>query len=69
MDAQKVQADADALAKKRNVTYNTIPQELQGKAANIIKGVLPGKYQIPETSGLTADVKSQSNTINFTLTE
>jgi hypothetical protein len=28
---------------------------------------VPSKYTLPETSGLTAEVKAQSNTINFDL--
>ncbi len=69
MDLKKVQADADAQAKKLGVTYNAIPQEIQAKAAKLAKGALPGKYQLAETSDLEKEVKAQSNTINFELTD
>lgn len=67
VDAGKIRADADDLAKKRGVSYNAIPQELQIKAAKKAKGALPGKYQIPETSDLQKEVKAESNTIDIEL--
>ena len=33
------------------------------------KQLIPSKYMAPETSGLTAEVKAQSNTIDFQLTD
>ncbi len=69
LDAQKLKADADAQAKKRGVTYNAIPQELQAQASKSAKGALPGKYQLTETSNLEKEVKAQSNTIDFELTD
>ena len=68
-DTAKAQAEVDALAKKRGVTYSRIPEGFQGRAKNLIKGVVPGKYQTPETSGLEKEVKAQSNTIDFVLTD
>jgi hypothetical protein len=38
-----------------------------GKATANAKDRIPAKYQLPETSGLTAKVEERSNTINFTL--
>jgi len=40
-----------------------------GKAAAKAKNLVPGKYQLAETSGLKQTVKAQSNTINFDLTD
>jgi hypothetical protein len=39
-----------------------------GKAAAASKDLVPGKYQLPETSKLKATVKERSNTIDFQLT-
>jgi hypothetical protein len=39
------------------------------QASKVAKRLVPGKYGIPETSGLTAEVKAQSNTLNFPLTD
>ncbi|MHC5541310.1 peptidase associated/transthyretin-like domain-containing protein [Singulisphaera rosea] len=69
VDSNQVQTDSNALAKKRGVTYNAIPQELQIKAAKKAKGALPGKYQIAETSDLQKDVKAESNTIDINLAD
>lgn len=69
VDSGQIQADADALAKKRGVTYNAIPQELQAKATKTAKGSLPGKYQIPETTSLEKEVQAQSNTFDIELTD
>jgi hypothetical protein len=39
------------------------------KANKTAKNLIPVKYASPETSGKTAEVKEQSNTINFDLTD
>ncbi|MHC5539955.1 hypothetical protein ACYOEI_17180 [Singulisphaera rosea] len=67
VDSGKVQAEANEQAKKKGLTYNAIPQELQIKAAKKAKGALPGKYQIPETTDITKEVKAQSNSIDVEL--
>jgi hypothetical protein len=69
IDTEQVKAQSDAQAKKRGVTYNVIPQELQIKASKAAKGSLPGKYQIPDTSNIEKEVKAQSNTIDIELTD
>lgn len=38
------------------------PQLIAGKAAIAAKNLIPAKYSSPETSGLTFEVKEQSNT-------
>jgi len=44
------------------------PQLIAGKAAAAAKNLVPAKYSSPETSGLTFEVKEQSNTeADFTL--
>lgn len=40
-----------------------------GKAAAKAKNLIPGKYQLAETSGLKQTVKAGSNKINFDLTD
>jgi len=40
-----------------------------GKAAARAKNLVPGKYQLPETGGLTATVEEKSNTIDFKLAD
>jgi hypothetical protein len=40
-----------------------------GKAAARAKNLIPGKYQLPETGGLTATVEERSNNFDFTLTD
>jgi len=37
------------------------------KAQSKAKNLIPAKYALPDTSGLTASVKAQSNTIDFDL--
>ena len=39
------------------------------KAVKNAKPLVPAKYSLAETSGLTAEVKAQSNTVNFDLTD
>ena len=68
VDMAKLQADSDALAKKRGVEkFGSIPQELMGQASKAAKGSLPGKYQIPSTSDIEKVVKAESNKIDIEL--
>ena len=39
------------------------------KAVKSAKLLVPSKYSLTETSGLTAEVKAQSNSITFDLTD
>jgi len=39
------------------------------KANKTAKALVPSKYNLPETSGLTEEVKAQSNSINFDLVD
>jgi hypothetical protein len=43
------------------------PQKVAARAAAAAKNLIPAKYSSPETAGLTAEVKEQSNTVNFEL--
>jgi hypothetical protein len=45
------------------------PQKIAAKAVAVAKNLVPAKYGSPETSGLTFEVKEQSNTANFPLTD
>ncbi|WZP00916.1 hypothetical protein EP7_002575 [Isosphaeraceae bacterium EP7] len=71
LDSGALQAESDALAKKKKVTYTRIPPELQAKAVAKHKatGTIPARYEAPTTSGLEKEVKSGSNTIDIELTE
>jgi hypothetical protein len=44
-------------------------QEDVARAAAKAKDLIPGKYQLPETSKLKATVKEESNKLNFSLTD
>lgn len=67
LDADAMRSEADAVAKKKGVTYTAIPQELQAKALKSLKSSLPGKYQTASTSDFEVEVKSQPNAINLEL--
>ena len=68
VDMGHLQADSDALAKKKGLEkFGSIPQELMGKASKAAKGSLPGKYQIASTSDVEKEVKAQSNKIDIEL--
>jgi hypothetical protein len=71
LDNDSLQADSDALAKKKKLVYTRIPPELQAKAVAKHKatGSIPAKYEAPSTSGLEKQVKAQTNTIDIDLTE
>jgi hypothetical protein len=53
--------------KKAMATY--FPQKVAARAAAKAKNLVPAKYSSPETSGLTFEVKAQSNTAEFPLTD
>jgi hypothetical protein len=53
--------------KKAMAAY--FPQKVAAQAAAKAKSLVPIKYGSPETSGLTYEVKEQSNTADFTLTD
>lgn len=44
-------------------------EEMQERANAVGKPLIPQKFFVPESSGLTAEVKSGSNTFDFTLSE
>lgn len=46
-----------------------LPQEMVAKAQKSAKNNIPAKYSTPSTSGLTFEVKEQSNTADFNLTD
>ena len=45
------------------------PQKQAHFANKVAKSLVPAKYQLADTSGLTATVEAHSNTINFDLTD
>ena len=49
-------------ASEREALAAAYPQLIAGKAAIAAKNLIPAKYSSPETSGLTFEVKEQSNT-------
>jgi hypothetical protein len=57
----------EARSKKQG---GTLPSKKDlGKAFQTARRLVPAKYESPGTSGLEADVKEQSNTIDFPLTD
>jgi hypothetical protein len=57
----------EATSKKQG---GTLPSKKDlGVAFQKAKRLIPAKYESPGTSGLEADVKEQSNTIDFSLTD
>lgn len=60
---------AEAAAKKKGATSVAIPQDMVAKAYKNAKNAVPAKYSQPASSGLKAEVKQSSNTINFDLTD
>jgi hypothetical protein len=70
VDEAKLKSDSEALAAKHGMgKMAMMPPELQAKANKEAKSSLPKKYESPDTSGLTAKVKEQSNTFDFELTD
>jgi hypothetical protein len=59
MDTKEMQAVAKGGQFHHDKTYL--------KSLQSAKKLVPSKYTLPETSGLTAEVKAQSNTINYDL--
>jgi hypothetical protein len=66
-DEAKMKEKTAALAKKTNMKPGIIPQEIQAAAFKTAKGVVPGKYQLAETSDVEVEVKPQANSINIEL--
>jgi hypothetical protein len=61
---------AEEAVKKKGMSFSVaMPQEYAAKANREAKSNVPSKYSIPSTSTLTAEVKEQSNQINFDLTD
>jgi len=54
---------------EKNAMAAAYPQKFAAKAAAVAKNLIPAKYSSPETSGLTYEVKEQSNTADFPLTD
>lgn len=70
VDAKKADfSEAEAEAKKKGSTSAFIPQDMVAKANAKAKNAVPDKYGVLSTSPLKAEVKTQSNTINFDLTD
>jgi hypothetical protein len=71
LDLGKVEAQAKAFAAKNNMQYNEsmIDQQTLAKARASAKSSIPKKYGQATTSGLKAEVKAQSNTLNYDLTD
>lgn len=69
IDEAKVKAQADELATKNKMQgkLSQIPPELQARALKDAKAVIPGKYQLPETTDLKAVVKEDKNKFDFEL--
>jgi hypothetical protein len=66
-DEAKMKEKTAALAKKTNMQPGIIPQEIQAAAFKTAKGVVPGKYQIADTSDIEVVVKPETNSINIDL--
>ena len=60
-------AKVEATSKKQG---GTLPSKKElGRAFQQAKRLIPAKYESPATSGLEAEVKEESNTFDFTLTD
>jgi hypothetical protein len=66
-DEAKMKEKTAALAKKTKMLPGVIPQEIQAAAFKSAKGVVPGKYQIAETSDIEVEVKPEKNSIDIDL--
>jgi hypothetical protein len=64
-DEQK--AEAAKIAAKHGMKPDQIPPTLLGRGAKNAKRVLPTKYQVAETSDITAKVEEKSNYYEFDL--
>jgi hypothetical protein len=69
IDEEKVKSQASDLATKNKMEkLSQIPPELQAKALNEAKAMIPGKYQLPESTDLRATVtESGPNKFDFEL--
>jgi hypothetical protein len=54
---------------EKKAMATVFPQKVAAQAAAKAKNVIPSKYSLPETSGLTFEVKEKSNTADFPLTD
>jgi hypothetical protein len=64
-DTDIAKAQADARAKGRVVFLQKVAAQAQKEA----KSLIPAKYESPDTSGLTREVKEQPNRIDLELTD
>lgn len=65
-------AKAEQLFKEKakgKMENSIIPKDFMIKATKSAKNLVPARYSTPETSKLTAEVKEQSNSIPFELTD
>jgi len=63
-----VSKDFDAALASDPAARNAEDPQKRSHAANrVAKSLVPARYQLADTSGLTADVEPRSNTFNFTL--
>jgi hypothetical protein len=70
VDEDQIKSQASDLAKKHGMAggmAGQVPQELQAKALKSAKSSIPGKYQTPETSDLTAKVSDSQRAFDFEL--
>ncbi len=68
-DVDLTAADADFKKKNPNAVPGVLPKDMLVKASKSAKSRIPKKYSTPNDSGLTAEVKEQSNSIPFDLTD
>lgn len=69
IDEEKVKSNAADLASKHKMEgkISQIPPELQAQGLKEAKAMIPGKYQLAETTDLKATVKEQANKFDFEL--
>ena len=71
VDMKAVEDETSDLAKKKtfDMPAGMVDPVMSAKAVKKAKNGLPAKYATPATSGLKAEVKAQSNTIDFDLVD
>ncbi len=71
VDLNAVQNETAEFAKKKkaNMPAGLVDPVMAAKAAKKAKNGIPSKYSNPDSSGLKAEVKATSNTINFDLVD
>ena len=70
IDAAAATKETNDRAAKEKKDAPVMPdQAAMGKALANAKNTVPPKYQTPQTSGLKAEVKSGSNTLNYDLVD